>query len=98
MKMYLLSDAIKAYLFNSMLVQFPGQARLTLIAPTETQENSYTKAYCDKLVSGNGPIGEVMYVDVRQSMRNGGGPALLAVAYCFGLRKNACCRQPRNAH
>ena len=72
-----IGDAIKAYLFNSMLVQFPGQERLTLIAPTETQENNYTKAYCDKLVSGNGPIGEVMYVDVRQSMRNGGGPACL---------------------
>ena len=25
----------------------------------------------------NGPIGRVIYVDVRQSMRNGGGPACL---------------------
>lgn len=72
-----IKHAIKAYLFNSMLAQFPDQERLTLIAPTETEENSYTKAYCDKLVSGNGPIGDVMYVDVRQSMRNGGGPACL---------------------
>ena len=29
------------------------------------------------LVASNGPIGEVRYVDVRQSMRNGGGPACL---------------------
>ena len=29
------------------------------------------------MVGGNGPIGDVMYVDVRQSMRNGGGPACL---------------------
>ena len=72
-----IKDAIKAYLFNSMLVQLPGRERLTLIAPTETENNDYTKAYCDKLVSGNGPIGEVIYVDVRQSMRNGGGPACL---------------------
>ena len=72
-----IGDAIKAYLFNSMLVQLPGKERLTLIAPTETENNKYTKAYCDKLVAGNGPIGEVMYVDVRQSMRNGGGPACL---------------------
>jgi len=72
-----IKDSIKAYLFNSMLVQLPGRERLTLIAPTETENNDYTKAYCDKLVSGNGPIGEVIYVDVRQSMRNGGGPACL---------------------
>ena len=70
-------DAIKAYLFNSMLVQLPNRERLTLIAPTETASNIHTKAYCDKLVAGNGPIGEVIYVDVRQSMRNGGGPACL---------------------
>ena len=72
-----ITDAIKAYLFNSMLVQFPESDRLTLIAPLETQENAATKNYCDKLVASNGPIGEVRYVDVRQSMRNGGGPACL---------------------
>jgi len=72
-----IADAIKAYLFNSMLVQMPGHDRLTLIAPLETQENAATKNYCDKLVASNGSIGEVRYVDVRQSMRNGGGPACL---------------------
>ncbi len=29
------------------------------------------------LAASNGPIGRVEYVDVRQSMRNGGGPACL---------------------
>ena len=72
-----IDDAIKAYLFNSMLVQMPGEARLTLIAPLETQENAATKNYCDKLVASNGPIGDVRFIDVRQSMRNGGGPACL---------------------
>ena len=72
-----IEDAIKAYLFNSMLVQMPDNDRLTLIAPLETQENVATKTYCDKLVASNSPIGEVRYVDVRQSMRNGGGPACL---------------------
>lgn len=72
-----IEDAISAYLFNSMLVQFPDQERLSLITPTETRDNPRTKSYCDKLVASNGPIGEVVYVDVRQSMRNGGGPACL---------------------
>ena len=72
-----IADAIKAYLFNSMLVQFPGEDRLTLVAPLETQENDATRKYCETLTSGNGPIGHVEFVDVRQSMRNGGGPACL---------------------
>lgn len=72
-----INDAITAYLFNSMLVRFPDQDRLTLIAPLETQETDTTRAYCEKLTTGNGPIGRVKYVDVRQSMRNGGGPACL---------------------
>ncbi len=72
-----LKDAIKSYLFNSMLVKFPGQDRLSLIAPMETKETQSTARYCEALTLGNGPIGEVIYVDVRQSMRNGGGPACL---------------------
>ncbi|MEO0466660.1 MAG: N-succinylarginine dihydrolase [Pseudomonadota bacterium] len=72
-----LADAISSYLFNSQLLQMPGEDRLVLVAPTETQETDSTRRYCEALVAGNGPIGRVQYVDVRQSMRNGGGPACL---------------------
>lgn len=72
-----LADAIVSYLFNSQLIRPPGQARMTLIAPGECAGNARTKAYLDQLVAGNGPIGEVVIVDVRESMRNGGGPACL---------------------
>src|SRR5690606_12169442 len=72
-----LADAISSYLFNSMLVTLPGRDRLTLICPTETRDNPRSSAVAQALVSGNGPIGAVEYVDVRQSMRNGGGPACL---------------------
>ena len=72
-----LSDAISSYLFNSMLVQLPGEDRLTLICPTETRDNARSHAVAESLAASNGPIGRVEYVDVRQSMRNGGGPACL---------------------
>jgi len=72
-----LADAISSYLFNSMLVQLPGEDRLTLICPTETRDNARSHAVAESLVASNGPIGRVEYVDVRQSMRNGGGPACL---------------------
>lgn len=72
-----LRDAITSYLFNSQLVTMPGQDRLVLIAPTETRDTPSTRAYCQSLIESNGPIGDVRYVDVRQSMMNGGGPACL---------------------
>ena len=72
-----LADAISSYLFNSQLLQWPGEDRLVLLAPTETRDTPSTAAYCERLVQGNGSIGRVEYVDVRQSMRNGGGPACL---------------------
>ena len=72
-----LADAIASYLFNSMLVQIPGEDRLTLICPTETRDNARAHAVAQGLTASNGPIGRVDYVDVRQSMRNGGGPACL---------------------
>jgi len=72
-----LGDAVKSYLFNSQLLVLPGDDRLVLLAPTETEENPAAHAAAQALVTSNGPIGRVEYVDVRQSMRNGGGPACL---------------------
>ena len=72
-----LAEAVSSYLFNSMLVQVPGDDRLTLIAPIETSETPSAHAVASALPGSNGPIGRVEYVDVRQSMRNGGGPACL---------------------
>ena len=72
-----LADAISSYLFNSMLIQVPGEDRLILICPTETRDNPRSHAVVQGLAASNSPIGRVEYVDVRQSMRNGGGPACL---------------------
>ena len=72
-----LAEAISTYLFNAMLVRPPGEARLVLIAPVEVAESAAARAVAERIVDGNGAIGRVDYVDVRQSMRNGGGPACL---------------------
>ena len=71
-----LADAITSYLFNSQLVTLPD-ATMALILPTEAQENPRVAAYLDGLIGGNGPIRAVRFVAVRESMRNGGGPACL---------------------
>jgi len=72
-----IGDAISSYLFNSQLLAMPGEDRLMLNAPMESEETVTTKKYCARMTAGNGPVGKVNFVDVRQSMRNGGGPACL---------------------
>ncbi|MDR3507876.1 MAG: N-succinylarginine dihydrolase [Caulobacteraceae bacterium] len=73
-----LADAVGSYLFNSQLVSLPGRAgEMALILPAETQETASTRAYLDRLLASGGPIAETHVVEVRESMRNGGGPACL---------------------
>jgi succinylarginine dihydrolase len=84
-----LSDAIKSYLFNTQLLEIESEDRLVLLAPVECRENPATARYLEALVAGNGPIGRVMFVDVRQSMRNGGGPACLRLRVVMHDRQKA---------
>lgn len=71
-----LSDAIQSYLFNAQLVTLPDGG-MALILPTEARENSRVWSWLTEMVVGNGPIRQLLPVDVRQSMANGGGPACL---------------------
>ena len=71
-----LQDAVTSYLFNSQLVTLPDGG-MALILPRESEANPRVKAYLDTMVAGNGPIRAIHYVEVRESMRNGGGPACL---------------------
>ncbi|MCQ8184252.1 N-succinylarginine dihydrolase [Parvularcula maris] len=71
-----LQDAITSYLFNSQLLTAPD-GTMKLLLPVEAEENPRTKAWCEAAVAGNGPIQETIFMDLRQSMRNGGGPACL---------------------
>jgi succinylarginine dihydrolase len=66
-----LADAIASYLFNSQLVTLPS-GEDALIAPIECRENSRVATFLAR-----GDFKHVHFVDVRQSMRNGGGPACL---------------------
>ena len=71
-----LADAVQSYLFNAQLVTLPGGA-MALILPSEAQANERVWGWLSEMVAGNGPIRELVPVDVRQSMANGGGPACL---------------------
>ena len=71
-----LADAVKSYLFNAQLVTPPDGA-MTLVAPTECRDTPSVSAWIDRHLASNGAIRRVDFVDVRQSMAKGGGPACL---------------------
>lgn len=72
-----LDDAVASYLFNSQLLSNRDGA-MTLVVPGECQENEAVwRTIQDLLLAGANPISEVLVKDVKQSMRNGGGPACL---------------------
>jgi len=72
-----LIDAVRSYLFNSQLVTI-ARGRMALIAPIDSAETPSVRAFLDALVArGDTPITAVHYLDLKQSMRNGGGPACL---------------------
>ena len=71
-----LADAVKSYLFNAQLVTPPDGA-MTLVAPTECRDTPSVAGWIERHLASNGAIRRVEFVDVRQSMANGGGPACL---------------------
>ena len=77
-----IEDAIRSYVFNSQLVTLP-KGGMALILPTETEETPSAKAYVDQLLA-DGVIQDAHYLDLRQSMSNGGGPACLRLRVAMG--------------
>ena len=69
------SGAVQTYLFNSQLLETPDG--LVLIAPQDVEADPAAKAVVDDWVGSDAPVSAVHYLDVRESMHNGGGPACL---------------------
>ncbi len=68
-----LDEAVSSYLFNSQLLPI-SKNKWILLSPEECQN---TPSVRDYLYSLKNLIQEVYFIPVRQSMRNGGGPACL---------------------
>ncbi|MCB0422323.1 MAG: N-succinylarginine dihydrolase [Bdellovibrionales bacterium] len=69
-------ESVKTYLFNSQLLA-NSDGTMTLVVPGECEESPAVWTYLQSLTQSGGPISEVLVYDVKQSMRNGGGPACL---------------------
>lgn len=71
-----LDDAVATYLFNSQLLAL-GNGRFLLAAPVECLRHGGVAAWLARHTGDRSPIADVQAFDLRESMRNGGGPACL---------------------
>jgi succinylarginine dihydrolase len=70
-------EAVQTYLFNSQLVTLPDNS-MALIAPIECEQNEAVRRKIESVLADvNNPIQVAHYLQVKQSMQNGGGPACL---------------------
>lgn len=87
-----IQEAIKTYLFNTQIITLPN-GEMMIVAPMECHDSPAVKAYLDKLVTLNTPIKTVKFFDVKQSMRNGGGPACLRLRVAMNEVERAAANQ-----
>ncbi|MAE60135.1 MAG: N-succinylarginine dihydrolase [Planctomycetaceae bacterium] len=71
-----LDEAVSTYLFNSQLLSLPS-GRMAMVVADDCEQHPRARAALEHIVASHNPIDDVHFVNVRQSMRNGGGPACL---------------------
>ncbi|EGG95308.1 Succinylarginine dihydrolase [gamma proteobacterium IMCC1989] len=72
-----LHEAVSSYFFNSQLITLPDGAMM-LLMPKEVEENVKALNCVDRLIADtNNPINDRVFLNLKQSMKNGGGPACL---------------------
>ena len=71
-----INEAVSSYLFNSQVLTRPDGAMM-LVCPTECESNPHASRSVQQILEGDNPIDQAFFIDLRQSMNNGGGPACL---------------------
>lgn len=87
-----LPEAVKSYFFNSQVLERPDGS-IVIVAPSECEESDQARRVLAQLSGGNGPVAAVHYLDVRESMRNGGGPACLRLRVVLTEEESAAMHQ-----
>jgi len=70
------TDAVASYLFNSQIITRPDGG-MSIVVPAESRQNMAVWSYLKEMVQFGTPIDQIQVFDLRESMRNGGGPACL---------------------
>ena len=69
-------EAVSSYPFNSQLLTLP-KGGMAIVAPREAEQSEASRKFLERVLEEENPVTAVHYVDVNDSMRNGGGPACL---------------------
>ncbi|PKH26485.1 N-succinylarginine dihydrolase [Enterobacterales bacterium CwR94] len=70
------ADAVSTYLFNSQLLSKPN-GKMLLVLPEEARRHEGVWQWLTEMLASQSTIDEIKVFDLRESMRNGGGPACL---------------------
>ncbi|MEA9391058.1 N-succinylarginine dihydrolase [Acerihabitans sp. TG2] len=88
------ADAVGTYLFNSQLLS-RRDGKMTIVVPQEVPEHPAVWEYLRELVAEGRAIDDIKVFDLRESMRNGGGPACLRLRVILSAQEyqhmNQCC-------
>jgi succinylarginine dihydrolase len=71
-----LDRAVAAYPFNSQVLTLPDGS-MAIVAPLDARDDDRARALLERCTAERSPVRALHYLDVRQSMQNGGGPACL---------------------
>jgi succinylarginine dihydrolase len=70
-----LAEAVKSYPFNSQWIEKDN--RIAILAPSQCEQNPTCQTLFQRLQAEIPRLSEIVYMDLKQSMANGGGPACL---------------------
>lgn len=71
-------DAVRSYLFNSQLLSRENDScSMTMLCPQQVREVPSTRDQVESLIHQINPLDACEFVELRESMHNGGGPACL---------------------
>jgi succinylarginine dihydrolase len=84
-----LGDAVTSYFFNSQIVTVANE-EMVLIAPEESRRTERVHLAIQELVNDpECPIAKVVFLNLRESMQNGGGPACLRLRIVLNAEESA---------
>lgn len=88
-----MAEAVQTYLFNSQLLTLPDGG-MALIAPKECEENQAVATRIRAMCEDNAnPVKAAHFLDLRESMKNGGGPACLRLRVVLNTAELAAMHQ-----
>jgi succinylarginine dihydrolase len=70
------AEAVYGYPFNSQVLTLPDGS-MCIVAPVDSRQRPRPRAFLERVLAEDNPVRQIHYLDVRQSMNNGGGPACL---------------------